>query len=266
MLYDINKTTTQFLKNIFSTLNEHKDYVFWIRNRDMSQQIYVSATYEMIWGYSEAILYDIPLIWLSYLAENKEQLFMRRCQERHVLAYEDPIKNLILYQITDSNHSICYLRDEGFKCEGPTRDQYIVGISKRMQEDIWHSQEQRTIYKDDQDKAIFQQFFHLIRENFGIKVVQPIDKDTYSLDYLRQDIANTLNCKFSRRELECLYHLCNGKTAKQTARDMLLSNRTIETYLENIRNKTGSNNKLEVISRFAHYFSNICFPTISKLR
>ena len=54
--------------------------------------------------------------------------------------------------------------------------------------------------------------------------------------------------------MECLYHFCRGKTYKQTARDMSISPRTVETYLENILIKTSCCNKVEVVSRYSRYF------------
>jgi DNA-binding CsgD family transcriptional regulator len=246
------------LKNVFAPLNQHKDYVFWIRNHDMSQQIYVSAVYETIWERDESIVYEIPLIWLEYLARNNKDNSMRKMQERHVQGYQDPVKNLVLYQVEKPNQAICHLRDQCFKCEDPTENQYIVGISKNIPESIWYLQYQTHLSPlDDNDNAIYAQFFHLLEKNFAIKRIKLLDTKIATSDSLRQYLGNTQNVMFSKRELECLYHLCNGKTAKQTARDMLLSPRTVETYLENIRSKTGCSNKLAVIGRFARYFHDV---------
>ena len=41
----------------------------------------------------------------------------------------------------------------------------------------------------------------------------------------------------SRQERKCLFHLAKGKTAKETAALLCLSPRTVEAYLEQIKNK-----------------------------
>ena len=41
----------------------------------------------------------------------------------------------------------------------------------------------------------------------------------------------------SRQERRCLFYLAEGKTAKETAAFLRLSSRTVESYLEHIKNK-----------------------------
>lgn len=52
----------------------------------------------------------------------------------------------------------------------------------------------------------------------------------------------------SSRERNCLIHLVQGKTAKQIGNDLDLSHRTVESYLENIKNKFTCLTKQELIS------------------
>ncbi|MFA6060557.1 MAG: helix-turn-helix transcriptional regulator [Taibaiella sp.] len=51
----------------------------------------------------------------------------------------------------------------------------------------------------------------------------------------------------SLRESECLFFLLHGYTTKMIANLLGLSSRTIETYIENIKNKFGCNSKSELI-------------------
>lgn len=55
--------------------------------------------------------------------------------------------------------------------------------------------------------------------------------------------------KLSKREEDCLYYLLQGKTAKETARFLNLSHRTVEAYIDNIRKKTFTRNKVELVSK-----------------
>ncbi|MCW8400887.1 helix-turn-helix transcriptional regulator [Legionella sp. PATHC038] len=51
----------------------------------------------------------------------------------------------------------------------------------------------------------------------------------------------------SKREMECLALTIKRKTAKQIGQQLKLSSRTVEEYLNNIRNKMGANSKVELI-------------------
>jgi DNA-binding CsgD family transcriptional regulator len=52
---------------------------------------------------------------------------------------------------------------------------------------------------------------------------------------------------FSKREKECIFYLLRGKTTKQTSEILNLSKRTVDYYIENIKNKTGCRSKSELL-------------------
>src|SRR3989338_10411783 len=53
---------------------------------------------------------------------------------------------------------------------------------------------------------------------------------------------------FSRREVEYIYYLIRGLSAKQIGRVLNLSSRTIETHVYNIKKKIGGQKKSDIIS------------------
>jgi DNA-binding NarL/FixJ family response regulator len=53
--------------------------------------------------------------------------------------------------------------------------------------------------------------------------------------------------KLSQREHEVLQLLCQGLTAKESAKQLHLSYRTVETYLENVKAKLGYRRRFELI-------------------
>lgn len=57
----------------------------------------------------------------------------------------------------------------------------------------------------------------------------------------------------SKREMECLALTVNRKTAKQIGQRLKLSSRTVEEYLNNIRNKMGARSKAELIDMVINY-------------
>lgn len=54
----------------------------------------------------------------------------------------------------------------------------------------------------------------------------------------------------SVRQTECLFYLSQGRTYKEIAREMNISPRTVEYYIEIIRDKTGCARKYELVSYF----------------
>lgn len=52
----------------------------------------------------------------------------------------------------------------------------------------------------------------------------------------------------TNRELDIIECLLNGQTAKQTARKLSISSRTVERHLENIKDKLRCRTKLEIVN------------------
>lgn len=57
------------------------------------------------------------------------------------------------------------------------------------------------------------------------------------------------NKKISKREKECMHYLSQGMTAKKIASILMLSPRTIEFYIENIKKKFNCKNRTELIAK-----------------
>jgi len=57
------------------------------------------------------------------------------------------------------------------------------------------------------------------------------------------------NIKISARERECLNLLIRGMTAKEIARSLALSPRTVEFYIENLKKKFNCSNRIELIAK-----------------
>lgn len=68
--------------------------------------------------------------------------------------------------------------------------------------------------------------------------------------YVRELALDKINqYQLSKREIECLDSLKRGQTAKQTAKTLDLSPRTVEDYFDHIKHKLNCQNKLELIEK-----------------
>ncbi len=69
----------------------------------------------------------------------------------------------------------------------------------------------------------------------------------YNTDGLR--IFKKFDIYFSKREMECIYLLIRGKTSKMIAKELNLSYRTVEHYLENIKIKLNVSTKAALVEK-----------------
>lgn len=58
---------------------------------------------------------------------------------------------------------------------------------------------------------------------------------------------NSNKNNFSQREIEVLHHVCMGHSTKEIAKNLFISDRTVEKHRANLMNKTNSKNIIEVI-------------------
>lgn len=77
---------------------------------------------------------------------------------------------------------------------------------------------------------------------------------TKMLEIIQQEEAysvevNDIAIPVTKREAECLYYLIHGKTAKEIARILSISHRTVEVYFDQLRSKTISKNRFELLSK-----------------
>ncbi len=72
---------------------------------------------------------------------------------------------------------------------------------------------------------------------------------------LSSNIGVSSDPKLAKREQECVYHLVRGLTAKQIAKELHLSPRTVEFYLERVKNKFNCQSKSELVFKIVNQFS-----------
>lgn len=58
--------------------------------------------------------------------------------------------------------------------------------------------------------------------------------------------------KIRKREKECLYWLCQGKTAEETAMILGIAYSTVLSYIRNLKIRLGCNTLAEVICKVSH--------------
>jgi DNA-binding CsgD family transcriptional regulator len=72
----------------------------------------------------------------------------------------------------------------------------------------------------------------------------------------------SFDVRISKREAECLYLLSQGKSAKEIALTLKISNRTVEWYFKQIKYKFKCNSKYELIKIFESNFKEYFKPEL----
>jgi DNA-binding CsgD family transcriptional regulator len=91
---------------------------------------------------------------------------------------------------------------------------------------------------------------YLQNESSAIKaLISKLDLKSAHLDTIQQEL------NLSRREVEVLVNICHGYTMKSTAQKLKLSAKTIESYIDRIKHKTGLRFKTDLIKFYEDNFN-----------
>lgn len=147
----------------FRELAENIHEVFWLSNRQNTETMYVSPTYETIWGRSRDSLYAEPKSWIDAIhPEDKE-----RVTEAMAIKGAGPHDNT--YRIVRPDGSIRWIRDRGF----PVRDESgavvrFAGIAEDITE---HKEAEVTLRQLAEVSAASSDYIVLIGPDFHYRYV-----------------------------------------------------------------------------------------------
>jgi len=106
-----------------------------------------------------------------------------------------------------------------------------------------------------------EQYVFNAHELVGQSYLSVKKQEKHSLDTLEKEkFLKTLGflpeidfsvCNFTKRERECIDSLLRGNTASMIAKNLEISNRTVEHHLEHIKDKLGCETKAELLNRLS---------------
>jgi DNA-binding CsgD family transcriptional regulator len=113
------------------------------------------------------------------------------------------------------------------------------------------------ILKDQNDKilALVSHFNDITRYNIvDLNKFLEITIGKHSVKINRKQVSYVLNDTYhetllSKRQSECMFFLLRGKTAKDIAKILRLSPRTVEEYIDQIKSKLNCNTKSDLIEK-----------------
>jgi PAS domain S-box-containing protein len=114
----------------FRQLAESITEVFWMTDVDKTQMIYISPSYETIWGRSCESLYRAPNSWLEAIhPQDRDRLLAAAMTEQASGQYDQE------YRIVRPDGSVRWIRDRAFPVRNEAGDVYrITGIAEDITE------------------------------------------------------------------------------------------------------------------------------------
>ena len=202
--------------NLFNDVNR---YMYEINNIPNSGAGYYLRTGKISNNFNEVLekfgLWHGLSIYIRY-PEYTEAWCFATVSENHL------IHDLYLNHINVLKHFILYFKSKGFDL-------------------LDHS---------DQSKLLITKTtsFELINE----KPLEEKIKDFFKKTKISSIVLGDSSKKnsISPREAECINHLSNGKSVKEIAHLLGISPRTVETYIESLKNKVGYTMKNDLINHF----------------
>ncbi|HHF7374044.1 helix-turn-helix transcriptional regulator [Legionella bozemanae] len=94
---------------------------------------------------------------------------------------------------------------------------------------------------------------NILSDSFILNNLNKYNKCQLRIQEIRKKITDKptpFNSELSLRQKQVLFWYAKGKTAKQTAKILGLSPRTVERHFEEIRKKKGNKNKQEILNEF----------------
>lgn len=253
MKQSIHSVSSQGFNFLFKHLEKQQDKVLWLRSADYKKQLYISNAYEHIWGQSCESLYQCPDQWALSLIDDKKQEKLRYVGTRYeaMQKNQEITENIFFYKISQPNGDIQYIKDSCIPLYHENDLAAVMGIGERLTPESWHG----SIATEPAELSLRScDFINVIANELTVDFCKP--QSTLALDYkiIASQVAITKGISLSKREIESLFYLCQGYTAKETATFLCVSSRTVELYLNNSRDKFGCRNKLALIHHVIEHF------------
>lgn len=253
---------------LFAQFAKVPNNVCWIRSLDFERQLYLSPQFESVWEQSCETLMNSPRAWNDFLLPLDAQSLHPVFSDRAAMPDTIDGRNSVFYRIKTPSGDVKYIRDWtvclGDRAGNPVA---VGGIAQMVTPEIWYDALNST-----QSKVLFAQLpgnkdlLDILEKEKKLIELSPPNStsnahnraDNTSTLITRPKVNMTQNIIFenktillSPREAQVLYHCRLGRTAKETAKILCISHRTVETHIGTIQEKTGCRSKLELNSLIA---------------
>ena len=214
---------------LFAEQAKNSSSVFWVSSLDYQEHIFISPSFEAIWGVSPELLYQKRVNFNEFIEYNANNKFYNYCVARH----NTLDGGNVLFDIESSDGTVKRIRDRFMTLYDRSGNAVAAaGISIDVSDQADMANDIK-IYQavDEEHQIIAASYSGVIKERLKLLTTQP-------------DSAVPI---LSKREKQCAKQLVVGKTAQQTADVLFISRRTVEKHIENIKIKFNCSRKVDLV-------------------
>ena len=216
---------------VFASQAEASGHVFWVSQLDYQKHLFVSPSFQKIWGYAPETLYEHVDFLSSTIISNQQNQFKKYCIDRH----NKQNKGQVLYQIKSANGDTKCMSDRFMTLyheNGTPLASAGICMDVTGKMDLLNN---KSAYQDitEQHNNINNQFNETLKEKLKLLT-----------EYKQKPIP-----MLTAREKECLYCMSQGLSARETADKLYISRRTVEKHIDNAKFKFNCTKKIELLQQ-----------------
>ncbi len=241
---------------LFCQLSNQEDHICWMRSIDFKRQLYLSPQFEQIFGRSISTLYDTPESWYDFLLklDNKDMRIIMPKRIKNPQSHNG--ENVVYYRIATTNGDIRYIRDWSILLRDKNQQCIAVaGVAERISAQTWfEEQENQNLNHFETTLAGGKTLQEILEQEKQLHILPQQPKSSSLSTPLHTLNIDGIQVELSKREAACLQQLCLGRSAKETAEILHISSRTVESHIDNIKQKSFCKSKVQLLSYVIQQF------------
>lgn len=242
LMNNLEQISTKTMNVLFTFLASMENTALWICTPDYKKQLFLSDGFEKIWGRSKEQMFNSMKVWPETLVPEDLSLIKQELTQRSKEANRCSTVN---FRIHRPDGELRFLKSTSFTTfDKSARPIALIGIDENLSAEQWH---QSNIIHHKPLPILTELSLILDKQLTVVNAENPLP-DTNAIK------INDKVVYLTEREKQCLNYLIEGRSAKETAYYLKISTRTVETYLNNLRQKTNCRTKIKLIGTLQQQF------------
>lgn len=221
--------------------------ILWIRSPDFAKQLYISENFMEVFRCPADNLFEQPHFVDRFVIredfagykKNIDDRLLHPCKAQEKFTY---------FSIRNCDGDIRKTFDRSFPIFNRSGQQVaIAGIAGDITD---HLNQNDCLPDMNNINNIMSEINHALSE-LKLTFCEPTSTNSEAVIPGKSYRFGELSLQFSKRQADCINLALKGKTAKEIARELNLSPRTVEEHLTIVKNKLDCLNKIQLISKVA---------------
>lgn len=242
----IKKDSSQAINALFTFLNNLESVVLWMCNAESTKVLFLGENYDKLWQRSGDYLRE------HGLATWQDALVVDDCQRNAPEFYrrvDTPGASSMIYRIHKPDGEISHFKDTSYtlvdRDGNPT---LMLGIAELLTPERWHEYYQQDVIEIPKHN-ILHDCIEVLQQEYKLLPHVPILTHELTLETSHNVMLDGETFAITPRETTCIYYLLKGCSAKETARQMKVSPRTVEFHLERLKQRFNCRTKTALLGK-----------------